>query len=193
MLENARDSLPYMQDADITFKDSNGNQAVFEFHMDNNGYLPVHYIMETSCELYPDTKITVRATGDEYYYILKERTSLIDIDIYVRLSTQFHRNPIIGGDYKVFDEMFLKFLYNSDFHSAMAIIINQREIEEEYIHVFESAQPEVTLLDKTFYHVYTNNTHPEYNDIWYNTEFGIVGFEDTTGKLWVFESMTPLK
>jgi hypothetical protein len=51
-------------------------------------------------------------------------------------------------------------------------------------------EQEKILLNKTFVDVYTNyqvpETHP-YSTIFYNIEFGIIGFKDYDNALWVFE------
>jgi hypothetical protein len=66
LLENARDSIPYLQDSDLTFKDADGNLAVFEFRKDHQGYFKFEFQLENKCELDPERKYTVYASGDTF-------------------------------------------------------------------------------------------------------------------------------
>lgn len=190
LLENARDSLPYLQDSDLIFKDADGNLAVFEFRKDQQGYIEFEFQLENICELDPERKYLVYARGDTYNYVLREKTSTLGFDITISLSLRLE--SFFSSDYDAYDGMLLKIGGNSHFLSALNLMINQREFDDEYLYLFDTALPEITLLDKTFYNVYTNSTHSEYKNSWYNTEFGIVGFEDTSGKLWVFDSSNAL-
>lgn len=190
LLENARDSLPYLQDSDLTFKDAEGNLAVFEFRTDQNGYTEFEFQLENICELDRESRYTIFASGDMYDYVLREKTSTLGFDI--TISLRLRLESFHSSDYLVYDGLLLKIGGNSNFLSALNLMINQREFDDEYLYLFDSALAEITLLDKTFYNVYTNNTHPEYRNAWYNTEFGIVGIEDASGKLWVFDSINTL-
>lgn len=190
LLENARDSLPYLEDSDITFKDAEGNQAVFEFRTDHHGYFEFEFQLENICESDPESRYTVYASGDTYNYVLREKTSTLGFDI--TISLRLRLESFFSNDYIAYDGMLLKIEGNTHFLSALNLMINQREFDDKYLYLFDSAQGEITILDKTFYNVYTNSTHPEEKNVWYNTEFGIVGFEDASGKIWVFDSTIAL-
>lgn len=190
MLENARDSLPYLQDSDITFKDAEGNLAVFEFRTDQNGYTEFDFLLENICELDDESRYFVHASGDMYDYVLTEKTSVLGFDITINL--RLNLDSFFSSDYMAYDGMLMKIGGNSHFVSALNLMINQREFDDEHLYLFDSAQAEITLRDKIFYHVYANGSRPNEKNAWYNTEFGIVGFEDASGKLWVFESINVL-
>ena len=190
LLENARDSLPYNHDLDIIFKNSTGNRVIFKFRMDNTGYIiPVLHSMYYDCELNPDQEFIVKASGDSFHYTLEEKTDSLGIEISLRISTDFYGTSPTESQIMVHDNLSIIISKQPYFYSAMSSIINQRELNDEYVHLFAAIQPEITLLDKTFYNVYTNEQHPDYKLICYNTEIGIVGFEDQSGNLWVFDSV----
>jgi len=197
MLENARDSLPYVQDADILFKDASGKQAVFEYRSDHFGYERRDYIIEYHWDNNPDSKYVVAATRDLYHYIIIEQTSIVGFDIDIDLGVGIAKsyppaNSPSEVDYLVYDKLDIRFELNQGLHSVLQILVNQREFEKEFLYLFESIQSEVTLLDQTFYNVYSNTTQSDYRKVWYNTDFGVIGFEDTKGNIWVLDSISAI-
>lgn len=71
-------------------------------------------------------------------------------------------------------------------------IIPSIRIETNREPIVGTFEQEVQLLDKTFNDVYTNYDYsevPAYSILHYTTQFGVIGFKDQSGILWVYDRM----
>jgi hypothetical protein len=179
LLESSINSIPYSEAMNLHYVDSVGNHVVLE--LEEAKYRTVNHDYQTICEYDNLEEKHIMATGDEYSYQLKESTNLLNMKIYLNLFV----NPF-AGETMLSDEISISIGENNDTSvaiGALSILVNKREITEEFINDYSKTVAQVELLNKTFSNVYTNRSQSCY----YNYEFGLIAFEDNSRTLWVLD------
>lgn len=182
LLENARSSIPYLENTRLFFKDVNGHQAIYEFLYANRGYDILSISTTQPCESDSSRAQIVKASSDSYLYLINEVTDIINMKFMVRLNVE----PFFQDTIAASDQLGVSISYDSigpDYTGTLTLLINPREIPQQAITHFSKPLEEVVLIDRTFFNVYTNADF----SFFYNYEQGIIAFKDKEKHLWVLE------
>lgn len=179
LMEGSKSAVPYQEDLLITFKDSLGNQAVFEFDTSQSGFSNMGHL-----DMSAPNGEDYSAKVETYEVYLGEPEPILGIEfrVNVRVSVDF-LNDVEITDMLIVDMDY----YKEGYHLAHFIeqVVNPRGASAAYIEQFPDAINEITLLDKTFQDVYVS----QHSTIYYNHEFGVIAFRDSNNKLWVYDNV----
>ncbi len=185
LLQKSRQSIPYIGNQIVYFKDELQNEIYFVFSEENIGYASiVHYgnLAEYECN---DSVILQHqsATGDAFIYNLTEPQHLLNMTLHLRLDSNTQSlefNDLLSGDF-----LTLSSGTEDDNHryTLVQTLVDRRNLSDEIVSSYPTPIENVTLGGKHFSYVYTNET----NSAYYNYEQGIIAFTDNEGKFWVYD------
>jgi len=191
LMTSLDDIGPYTEDLLIHFKDSSGNEKTFEFLSQNiDHWTDQHSSTNVPCPSDVSERKEYKAKTEEYYYsVVQPQTGTPGINFGFHLSVRLmYLNGLMICDMLEFNNAYLTLntiAYSSDYptYDGMTLIPHPRDCSEEFLSDYPQPIPELTLLDKSFNEVYSSVD----SNIYYNFEFGIIGFKDDSGMLWVFD------
>ena len=187
LLNDSFKSIPYNKfDKELHFIDSLNNEVVFEFFQKERLFITGGGIID--CPTDNSKRINVTAKCDHYSFYLASNSDEVDIEIYIALSAQLG----LAQDYAfVYDRLdIVAFPKNqaSSSLSSLDIQVNQRE--NNYFsenNNFYNPVDSINLNGKVFYNVYYE-PWPVKDYLYYNYEFGLIAFKNSSGKLWVLKT-----
>ena len=191
LMTSLNDISPYTENMLIYFKDSLGNEQTFEFINQNVGHgTDQHSSTNVPCPSDANKRKEYKAKTEEYYFsIIQPETVTPRINFGFNLSVRLmYLNGLMVCDMFEFHNAYPTINtigYSSDYptYDGMTLITHPRDCSEEFLSQYPQPTSEVTLLDKNFNDVYSSLN----SNIYYNYEFGIIGFKDDAGDLWVFD------
>ena len=189
LLESSSISIPYSKNLNLFFKDSIGNEKVFEFDFDNGGYYITDSPYSTPCDANSSLEKYLIANTDNYHYRIYETSPSNDLRFLISLcAIPFS----LGTEIVKLSDQFIvtRFLeitpQTNNYDIALILMVNRRDLKEEEIDSFPKPIEELELQGKIFNKVYTNID----SSLYYNYELGIIAFKDQEkNHLWVLEKM----
>jgi len=183
LMPGSRNAIPYQADATLYFKDESGNEVAFTLRNDDDGYDTTDMGTGRNCPCDTNFIQTLKASGDAYYYFLKQPDLSFDIRFLITLSTY----PFHGDEYLAADILEISIQDPNDttsFGGALLVLVDPRNLTEEYLKWYKAAPADsLQLSGITFYDVYAE----EDSLVFYNYEKGLVAFKDRQDKLWVLD------
>lgn len=181
------------EDKEVQFINSDGDNS-FLF-IDERKPVLMNAPIEVPCENQSDKKLTYY----HYFEIATVRlgTSLSDemlsLEVWPDRENILSDAPKLGAymDINIYESSFLghnntdRSNSNEIYYPRFTIPIDRANLSLPFRYDFQYL-PEIEILGKTFYKVYTHEEELEgfYTKIYYNKEFGIVSFVDETGEQW---------
>jgi len=192
LLESSRNSIPYIENTNLYFQDSLGNEIVLVVDMNNTGYKIEDGKYIIACEQDNSQQKEYGITTDSYRYLIVEKYDTLNILYSLTLEVRPSYTPFtidsLADIIKVCSGS--KFDTNSySFGCNLTILVNPRNMKEKDLNWFQKNRKpvdELTLLNKTFQNVYISQLD---SNEFYNFEYGLIAFKDSDKKLWVLDRL----
>ena len=190
LLESSRNSIPYIENTNLYFQDSLGNEIVLVVDMNNTGYKiwDSQHIM--ACEQDTSQQKKYGITIDNYRYLIVEKYNTLNIRYDLTLEVRPSYTPFTIDS--VADILKVCRGSKNDTNSYgcnLTVLVNPRNMREKDLNWYQKNRKpvdELTLLNKTFQNVYISQLD---SNEFYNYEFGLIAFKDWQKKLWVLDRL----